>query len=242
MRTAVRSLRPARITAWPAAWGIRWVKPSMATGIAIMDERRHRVRERDDLGHGAVRDAGQTVRVINRCRAARACPSLTGTRQAATAARRGCGALAEAPAAGPAAVSDKRLDRFRAKRKRSRNARARSAPRPWRSSRGSPARRSPTPAASSAWAEKPWWRMSAGMQATSPARMVTTARGSPRMLVLHLPDDLVRELDEPLDPVVTVLHRQDELLGGWGRTGCPSPRSRRTGSRSRPSARGRRRG
>ena len=30
--------------------------------------------------------------------------------------------------------------------------------------------------------EKPWWRMSAGMQATSPARMVTTARGSPDSL------------------------------------------------------------
>ena len=31
MRTAVRLRKPARITAWPAAWGIRWVNPSMAT-------------------------------------------------------------------------------------------------------------------------------------------------------------------------------------------------------------------
>jgi hypothetical protein len=90
--------------------------------------------------------------------------------------------------------------------------------------------RFPTPAASSAWALKPWCRMSAGIAATSPAFMITRAAAC-RSLVGAVPVDLVGQLEEPLDPVVAVDDRQDVLLGGRAEQGCPCTRSRPTGSR-----------
>ena len=48
----------------------------------------------------------------------------------------------------------------------------------------------------------------------SPAFIVMRARGSPRVFIADVPDDLVGELQEPLHAVVAVKDRQHEFLGG----------------------------
>ena len=45
-------------------------------------------------------------------------------------------------------------------------------------------------------------------------RIVTTRARPAGRAVLDVPDDLVGQLDEPLDAVVAVVDRQDVLLGG----------------------------